>query len=281
MMTHLLVSAFGSNKEVVITFANTGQEHEKTLEFVQRCADHFGWNVVWVEAVVREGHGNGTIHRLVDFNTASRDGKPFEDVIQKFGIPNQKFLHCTRELKDRPITSYLRSIGWKAGSYSTAVGIRDDELDRISPTMKARGFVYPCADWGITEEDVARFWDRQPFTLEIPEHWGNCVWCWKKSPRKLMTLAKAAPEIFEFPARMERLYPNAGAGDGNRRFFRGRKLTGDILKDAQTLKFEPFVDGRFIDFDEDLDVGGSCGDSCEIGADAYAEEDDFDYPPGM
>lgn len=277
MMTHLLMQCLGSHAEVVITFANTGQEHEKTLDFVKRCQDHFSWDVIWLEAVVGQENGVGTKHKVVCFETADRSGKPFEDVIRKFGIPNQKYLHCTRELKDRPITSYLRSIGWRAGTYSTAIGIRSDEIDRVSPVMKARRFIYPPMEWGITKEDVSLFWDRQPFTLEIPEHWGNCTWCWKKSNRKLYTLARSSPGIFDFPKRMELQYSDSGSGDGNRRFFRGNKLTGDILSDAQALKFEPFVDGRFIDFDENLDLGGSCGDSCEIGADAYYQEDEPFY----
>jgi hypothetical protein len=31
--------------------------------------------------------------------------------------------------------------------------------------------------------------------------------------------------------------------------------------------FEPFSDDKFIPYNADLDVGGGCGDSCEIGAD--------------
>jgi 3'-phosphoadenosine 5'-phosphosulfate sulfotransferase (PAPS reductase)/FAD synthetase len=273
-LRYKLGEVLGSQKEIVTIFANTGCEHEKTLEFVQRCSDHYGWNVVWVEAVVNPGHGNGTTHRVVNFDSADRSGRPFEDMIKEYGLPGPGFLHCTRELKDRPIASYLRSLGWQPRARSIAIGIRGDEIDRIAPTNFQKGFVYPLSDWGVTKTDVLDFWAKQPFTLDLPEHYGNCTWCWKKSPRKLMTLAKTDPSVFDFPARMESLYRSAGAGDQERFFFRGRKLTGDILRDAKTLSFDAFVDGQFPDWNVDLDVGGSCGESCEIGADLYMEEEE-------
>lgn len=60
--------------DMIFVFANTGQENEETLEFVQKCADHFGFPVVWVEAVVHHGKRKASTHRIVDFETASRDG---------------------------------------------------------------------------------------------------------------------------------------------------------------------------------------------------------------
>ena len=33
-------------REIVVGFANTGKEHEKTLEYVDKCDHHYGFNVV-------------------------------------------------------------------------------------------------------------------------------------------------------------------------------------------------------------------------------------------
>lgn len=272
-LRYKLGEILGSRKEIVTIFANTGREHEKTLEFVQRCSDHHGWNVVWVEAVVHPEEGVGTTHRIVDFNSADREGRPFEDVIRKYGLPGPGCPHCTRELKDRPISSYLRSIGWTPRSRSLAIGIRADEVDRISPGSLARGFTYPLADWGVTKFDVLKFWASQPFTLEIPEHEGNCRECWKKSLRKHLTMARSSPEVFDFPARMEAKY--AGHPKGADHLYRGYMTTADILRMAKDVKFEPFVDGKFPEWDANLDVGGSCGESCEVGADLYMEDEEF------
>ena len=115
---------------MVFVFANTGEENEETLDFVNKCDKDFNLNLIWVEAVVHHGERLGTSHRIVDFKTASRKGEPFEEVIKKYGLPNQNFPHCNRELKLRPIHSYIKkSLGWT--DYKTAIGIRYDEIDRM------------------------------------------------------------------------------------------------------------------------------------------------------
>ena len=96
--------------EVIYVFGNTGEEDERCLRFVDRCDREFALGVVWVEAVVHHGSRKGTEHRVVTFDTASRHGEPYEAHIQKYGIPNMAFPHCTRELKYRPIHSYAASL---------------------------------------------------------------------------------------------------------------------------------------------------------------------------
>jgi hypothetical protein len=257
-------------EEIIVGFGNTGQEHEKTLEYVDACDRHYGFNVVWLEAVVNPRTGKPTKHRTVRFESASRKGEPFEDMIQKYGLPNTQFFHCTRELKLNPIKSYLNYQGWFAGTYDSAVGIRFDEIDRMSPSSMATGVFYPLIDLRVTKEDVLAWELKQPVRLGIPEHLGNCVWCWKKSFRKLATVAREQPRAFEFPRRMERLYADKGAGAGDRRLFRGRRTTDDIFEMAQDPSFEPFVDG-FPFADETMDAGMACGDGCEIGVDGPDE----------
>ncbi len=256
--------------DIIVAFMNTGQEHEKTLEYVDACDRHYGWGVVWLEAKVNRIAGRRTEHRVVSFKTASRQGEPFEDVIQKYGLPNTQFFHCTRELKLNPLKSYLHRRGWFPGTYNSAVGIRFDEMDRISPASMAQGVIYPLIDSGTVKADVLAWELAQPVRLGIPEHLGNCVWCWKKSFRKLATVAQEMPRAFEFPARVERLYPDYGAGEGDRRLFRGRRTTADIFEMARDPSFEPFVDGHPWQ-DEVMDTGMACGDGCEIGVDGPDE----------
>lgn len=274
-MTKMLLDHFRPRGvDVSVVFANTGQEHPKTLEFVHKCDEYFGFGTVWIEADVDPRRGKGTKAKIVDFETASRDGKPFEDYIRKYGVPNRMYNQCTSRLKSDPMDHYRRHVlGWKKDSYSTAIGIRADEMDRVSITgMAVHGFFYPCVDAGVTKQDVKEWWEEQPFNLEIPEHLGNCVWCWKKSNRKLLTIAKHYPRFFDFPWRMEEFFSlnggprRDGAPRQRRFFFRGDRSTEDILASAQQ-DFEEFTDNGFIEFDPDLDVGSGCGESCEIGAD--------------
>ena len=281
MMTKILLDEFADTKDILITFANTGLEHEKTLDFIDQCdREMFDGRVVWLEAVVHRGERKGTTHKVVDYQTASRDGQPLTDVAEKYGIPNQTFGSCNREAKINVMRSYLRSHGWGPRDYSTAVGIRNDEVDRVSvPSMK-NGVFYPCIDNGITKKEVEEFWQAQSFRLEIPEHYGNCVGCFKKSRRKLLTIAQDDESFFDWHAKIEKMAAEGrmDVDASNRKFFRGQLDSRELIDMAREGNFERFVDGKFLAFDDEMDVGGGCGASCEIGADGcelITEEDCF------
>ena len=232
--------------------------------------------MVWVEALVNPEKGKGIRHRIVTFKTASRNGKPFEDYIKKEGLPGPSNPGCTTRLKELPMNSYLkRVLGWS--DYWTAIGIRADEIDRVSDKRIENKFVYPLVDAGWTKEDVKRECASWDFDLDLKgEHYGNCTWCWKKSLRKLLTLAKDDEWIFEFPRRMEYEHEttNIGVGHTGRQIFRNKMTTVDIVQMARTKDFEPYADIDQLDFgfstpnyDVFLDTGSACGESCEIGAD--------------
>lgn len=261
LMAKLIRQALPTH-EIVFVFANTGQEDERTLIFADRCDREFGLNLVWVEAVVNPEGGKGTRHRIVNFATASRKGEPFEAVIAKYGLPGPGYTHCNRELKLAPITSYLRSIGWDAGSYKTAIGIRADEMDRMSIDAKRYGAWYPLVGLGVTKADVRAAFDAMDFELGLPEHLGNCTWCWKKTKRKHLLLARDHPEVFDFPIEMERRYSMRslyGQLSEPRKMFRGYMTAQEIIQ---------LVDNEPTFFDQvDLDKPGGCGDSCEVFAD--------------
>lgn len=260
-MVYQILKHRSSHFDIRVVFANTGQEHENTLRFVKACDDHFGFNTTWVEAVTHNGR-KGCTHKIVTFETASRNGEPYEAEIKKYGIPNMSFPHCTRELKINPIHSYIRSIGWKAKSYSTAIGIRVDEMRRVRKSAVKEKIVYPLVDWfPTTKPEINSWWEKQDFNLELLEYQGNCVWCWKKSFSKLMRVAKETPEVFDFPMRMEKENGLAGAiKDGVPRvFFRERTSTARLLELTQQLVGETH---QFHNMDEDQDTG--CSESCEL-----------------
>lgn len=102
-MTKLLQEKYGNKREIITIFANTGKEREETLEFVNECDKSFGFRTTWIESYQHHGQRKSPGFRIVDFESASRNGEPFEDMIRKHGIPNVSFPHCSRELKKRPI----------------------------------------------------------------------------------------------------------------------------------------------------------------------------------
>lgn len=281
MMAKLIKDNWSDLYEIVFVFANTSREDEKTLVFVDQCDKAFGLNLVWVEAEVHHGEERASGHRVVTFETAKRNGEVFEEVIKKYGISNFKFEPCNRELKLNSMNSYMRSIGWD--DYHTAIGIRTDELRRVSPKAGLNKILYPLVDtWPSDKVDVADFWDAQPFKLDIEEHFGNCVTCFKKSDRKLFKVYAERPQVFDWNARMEQEYGWYGApwygapsDDGHvRTWWRGNRSTEQLLAQAREAGVQPLIPIREMrsmaarQFGLDFESGG-CSESCE----AYPMED--------
>jgi len=267
--------------QMVFVFANTGEENEETLKFVKRCDEAFNLGVVWVEAVVPLEKGVGTTHKIVDFESASRNGEPFEEMIKKFGIPNRNFPHCNRETKLRPIHSFMKNeLKWN--KYFTAIGIRYDEIDRMSPERKKKRVIYPLIEDKImTKEKINFWWSQQDFRLNITGYQGNCKTCWKKSFNNLYTIAKENPEHFDFFKRMEDNYSFITAQDQNEdykkdgikkkiNFFRGDKSVADIFKESKTFTGKVRDTNKEINYQinfldltdesESCDIFSNCGD---------------------
>jgi len=256
--------------EMVFVFANTGQENEETLEFIEKCNKAFDLDTVWVEGVFHKEHRKGTTHKITNFKDACRDESLFEEMIKVYGIPNQSYPHCNRELKLQVIKSYMRSIGWK--DYYTAIGIRNDEVDRVNAKWRQNKLYYPLVnDRPMTKAKINFWWSQQPFRLELKHYQGNCKTCWKKGFPKLYQIAKETPEYFEAFDTLEEKYKNfvPPSRDQNAKgihFFRGNKSAKDILKESKTfngvirddsanLNFQTSL----LDFEESCDIFAECG----------------------
>jgi len=187
-----LITYMGHLYEFVFVYANTGLEHEKTLEFVEKVDKFLGLNLVWVEADIK--NGDNASYTIVNFQTACRNNRLFKEMCKIYGLPNGTFIHCTRELKNRPIRKYaVERLGYH---YRLALGIRHDEMKK---RLKVReDAIYPLATIGkFSKEEILEWWSKQPFDLEIPEHLGNCKACFKKSDKKLQMVAKDMPEALD------------------------------------------------------------------------------------
>lgn len=268
-MSKWLIDNVSDLFELCFTFANTGQEHEKTLEFVDQCDKAMNMRLVWVEADVQHGKRIGSKHKIVNYRTASRNGDPFEEVIKKYGLPNPVFQLCNREMKLNPLNSYRNLVleNLDPTAFGFAIGIRADEADRMSAHAEKNKLVYPLIGANVTKQQVIHYWSKQPFDLQIPEHMGNCVTCYKKTDRKLYTIAKHEPERFEFFQRMESLYSTTGAGCNSekpRRIFRKERTTADIIASSK----QPFVEwsDQKVGYTPDMfgmDQHSGCEESCE------------------
>jgi len=257
-MMKLIMDNWSDEYEFIPIFANTGLEHPKTLEFIHNCDTHFGFNTTWVEGVVHYDQRKASTHKVVTFETASRNGEPFEAYIKKYGIPNTAFPQCTRELKLYPMQSYLKSLGINHRSIPTAIGIRADESRRVSKTAGVDNIIYPLIDnWPVDKQDVLDWWEDQPFDLGIDEFEGNCLGCYKKSIKKHFMQIERDPSVYDFHRRMESLYRTTGPQDGERVFFRGNMDTNMLFQAYQENG------GNFRRM-SDAEASGGCSESCEV-----------------
>jgi len=267
-MSKMLIDQHGKDR-VVCVFANTGSEDDRTLDFVNECDNRWGLNVVWLEAKVN-AEKEGTTYTLKNYKEAARNNEPFEDVVRKYGLPNMKYLHCTRELKERPIDAWIKD-NFKSDEYLLAIGIRSDELfTRLKNKFKnteelkhyrekgylsKRNIFYPLLDAGIKKVDVMGYWSLQDFDLNLPEHLGNCLTCHKKSDKKLYKIARDTPEAFEFTSYIGDKYKNVKSDrEEGRKIYRGNRTANDILIAALN---ENYIEQYEFDLD-------GCGESCEV-----------------
>ena len=117
--------------DAIVCFANTGKEDEATLKFVHDCETHWNVPIVWLE--YKDAEESKDRWKQVTFETASRNGEPFEALIlRKNYLPNPVTRFCTVEMKIRTIHKYLKSLGWKHNENMDWVGIRADERRRAA-----------------------------------------------------------------------------------------------------------------------------------------------------
>lgn len=195
-------------QEAVVCFANTGKEDEATLKFVHDCEVYWNVPIVWLE--YQDAEESKDRFKIVTYETASRNGEPFEAVIRKKNyLPNPVTRFCTIEMKIRTIANYLFSIGMcetrSAGEYMSWVGIRADEPRRAAKIPRDRT---PLVTAGVTKEMVGEFWRNQPFDLELPNingvtYHGNCDLCFLKGASQTMSLIQEKPERAIWWAKME------------------------------------------------------------------------------
>ena len=212
LLWRVLQANGGLPPQTIVCFANTGKEHEATLRFVRDCGQRWSVPIQWVEY-----RDDDRGHALVDFQTASRDGQPFEAIVRRRRyLPNPVTRFCTSELKIRPMHRLVRLQGWE--EWDQLIGIRADEPRRVAK-IRARGrstettretMRMPLAEAGIGVHDVAAFWKAQPFDLELltvdgRTLAGNCDLCFLKPPAQRLAMIKAEPQRAAWWMRMESL----------------------------------------------------------------------------
>lgn len=261
MLWRVLQSNGGLPADALVCFANTGLEDEATLRFVRDCADRWAVPITWVEY-----RNDDKGYAVVDFDSASRNGEPFEAIIRKRKyLPNPVTRFCTSELKIRVMHKWLRDLGLSTEDVPVDMmtGIRADEPSRVSK-IRARGttseskhawMVMPLADAGVSVGDVGAFWDAQGWGLELPSRngrttAGNCVLCFLKPAAQVQSLIAEKPERAVFWIKAEAM---AMASKPSGAVFRSDRPSYAAMLQAAADQVD------FIGYDEEA-IACFCGD---------------------
>lgn len=258
MLWRVLDENQGLPDEAKVCFANTGKEDEATLRFVDRCSKEWNVPITWVE--YRNAEETKDRFTVVTFETASRDGEPFEAIIrQRNYLPNPVSRFCTVEMKVRAIHRYLKSIGWT--EWDSMLGIRADEQRRLAKIGnqdygKHEEKIAPLGKAGITKEMVGEFWRNQSFDLELPNingvtYHGNCDLCFLKGTSQTMSLIREKPERAVWWAKMEALALALASKPEGARFRKDRPSYAEMKK---------FAEEQTDFFGDDETIACFCGD---------------------
>lgn len=254
---------------IINVMANTSKERIESIEFMNECDKYFGLNLVWIEANINKEYRKGTDFNVVNYEDLKLNGEVFENGIKKYGIPSKINKWCNRELKIVPLTKYYNSL-FGSKNYSIAIGIRADEIDRVSKDYKNNNVFYPLLDNKLTTRDRNRFWNDKPIKLKIPAYKGNCDLCFEKSKRKLLTIIKEEPNLVNWWSDMTDKYStkfienkpsyNSYSQNEGMNFYRENLSIYELVELAK----QPFrsATDEYIYENDLFDAEDECGKSC-------------------
>jgi 3'-phosphoadenosine 5'-phosphosulfate sulfotransferase (PAPS reductase)/FAD synthetase len=261
-MLKMMLDAHGGAfpPDIYVTFANTGKEREETLRFVHECQVRWGVPIHWLEwRTRRTKDDDGKVipfdarFEEVGYNSASRDGKPFADLITSKGYtPNAVTRFCTSELKVRIMGWFMQSRGHS--HWTNVVGLRHDEAHRVAksraPNKERWTVALPLDDAKVSNRDVRAFWREQDFDLQLLPFEGNCDGCFLKARPKLWEVERTKPGTLQWWSDMEQ-------GPGKGRFVTEYSYA-ELIRDVQRQP-DMFAGGLF---DNDPEMDAECGTWC-------------------
>lgn len=255
MLWHILDAHGGQlPDDVHVCFANTGKEREETLRFVHECESRWNVRVHWLEFVTDLRRvGPAGRFQEVGYNSAAREGEPFERlIVRKQRGPNSLMRFCTEKAKVQVMTDFAATIGWPEGSYKEIVGLRADEMMRVFRLIerraeRGRDVRAPLAKAGVRKADVMAWWAAQPFDLGIKPGEGNCDLCFLKGRANLVRLIRKNPASADWWIKIEE-----GIGKGT---FRQEYSYRQLREEAMASPLLPLGD-------EDDEFDAECGLWC-------------------
>ena len=242
MLYHILDAHNGELPDnVAVVFCNTGKEHDATLDFVKACSENWSVPVTWLEYDYRDKAAGGrkdpkNVHKVVSYETASRNGEPFTTLIRKGQIlPNVALRKCTSEMKVQTVERYCdRDLGWKRKDVRNILGIRHDEPRRWQKALVEHcKSEFPMVHAGVSKPDVMAFWSGRNFDLGISSEEGNCDLCFLKGEGQLVRLMRENPDWAEWWIKTE---------EDTLRNWGSRKKKADMARFSKRFTYRELLD---------------------------------------
>jgi hypothetical protein len=232
------------NYNKLFCFANTGMERPETIEFLKNIVIHWGIELHLIEGVYSTKMGVGVKYKAVQFNELDMNARVFEESIAHVnkgsyeGLPNSAAPYCSHYMKVLPIDRYAKDY-FGSNKFVKSIGFRAEDMPkRISwaEIKEEKKRIFPLlTDFNepVNLNRLHKFWEMQPFKLQISSKMGNCELCWKKSDRNLVQAIRYGTRFVDWWQKMEKQYNNTS--------FRGRKSINDYVIMAKQ-GFEPEID---------------------------------------
>lgn len=209
-------------------FADTGNEHELTIDYVTDYLPTICGQVVWLRAnfdrqiagkrayVAKVWREEGVPESIVEnaLSVLHPTGNPFLDLcIWKGRFPSRKAQFCTQELKRRPLDDYMLGLLEQGHEVSSWRGIRRDESQHRANAKEhdvaPEGWKieHPIVDW--TAQQVIDFVRSRGVKLNPLYSLGmrrvGCMPCINAGKDELLEIAKRFPQHIDRIREWERL----------------------------------------------------------------------------
>jgi hypothetical protein len=245
--------------DVHYVFMDTGAEHPKTYEFIKNVAFYFDIDLVCLRLDASTPLGKGNRYDVCSLDEIGPDLKPFAGMVKKYGSPGIPSPWCTARMKIDTYDAYCNKRFGK-GKFVTWLGIRADEKRRLK---RKENLAYLADISDATKDDILDWWAGMFFDLEIHEHLGNCVFCFKKGDGKLALAARDYPEGYE---EFWSMIADAGNRktpriEGNEVMYRNRRTLPEVIAQFEDFSYQEIWDS--LRFTKKFDTN-SCSESCEV-----------------
>ncbi len=248
MARHIQTSEKYKDFNKVYVFCNTGMEREETINFLKNIEKHWKIPLIKIEGVYSKNLGTGVSYKIVDWHELDMNAKTFSNANMhkskgEFkGMPNSAAPYCSDMLKTQPAKKLCDKI-FGVNNYVKAIGFRSEDMPKritFAEIKEDKKRIFPLLtdfELPISQLDLNKYWNKQPFKLELHGKFGNCELCWKKSDNNLIDNIIYGTRFIEWYQKEEKKYNNTS--------FRNHKSIDDFVKLAQLPRTPE------IDFGED------------------------------